>query len=47
MVDWIIVLENKTKYSEKIDFIESGKIFTKYAKNAENLNNFFSNAVKN
>lgn len=47
MVDWIIVLENKTKYSEKIAFIESGKIFTKYAKNAENLNNFFSNAVKN
>ena len=38
---------NKAKSSEKISFAESDKTFTKEAKNAENLNTFFTNAVKN
>ena len=33
--------------SKKIALLERDKFLTKHAKNAENLNNFFSNTVKN
>ena len=36
-----------TKSSEKITLAESDEIFTKDAKNAENLNTFCLNTVKN
>ena len=36
-----------TKSSEKIPLVESDKIFTKDAKNGENLNTFCLNTVKN
>ena len=35
----------KTNFSEKIAIIERDKIFTKDAKNAENFNSIFSNAI--
>ena len=37
----------KTKSSEKLMLVESDKIFTKDAENAESLNIFFLNTVKN
>ena len=51
---WIRVLENylsffsdKVKSSENVKLVESDKIFTKDAKNAEDLNTIFLNTVEN
>ena len=47
---WIIVLENRPFFLTRQNhrkLVGSDKIFIKDAKNAENLNNFFSNTAKN
>ena len=40
-------ITDKTKSSEKITLVEDETVTTQYEKNAELLNIFFSNAVKN